>query len=46
MARSSTEQDFETFLDPAEVAAFLVELISSDGAMIADEVRLNRMVLR
>jgi|ERR1700693_133712 len=46
MARSTPDQDFETFLEPAEVAAFLVELISSDGEMIAQEVRLNRMVLR
>ena len=46
MGRSAPGQDFETFLEPAEVAAFLSDLISSDGAMIAEEVRLNRMVLR
>ncbi len=46
MGRTSIGQDFETFLDPSEVAAFVVDLISLDGAMIAEEVRLNRMVPR
>jgi 3-oxoacyl-[acyl-carrier protein] reductase len=39
-------QDVETFLDPDEIAQFVVDLISYDGPMIADEVRLNRMIYR
>jgi NAD(P)-dependent dehydrogenase (short-subunit alcohol dehydrogenase family) len=39
-------QDVETFLDPNEIATFLVDLVSYDGQMIADEVRLNRMTYR
>ncbi len=46
MARVSVDQDPSTFLDPAEVARFIVDLVSYDGAMVAEEVRLNRMVLR
>jgi len=46
MGRSVKNQDFSTFLDPKEVARFIVDLVSLDGSMIAEEVRLNRMVIR
>ncbi len=46
MGRQVRNQDFETFLEPAEIAAFIVHLISHEGPMIAEEVRLNRMVIR
>jgi NAD(P)-dependent dehydrogenase (short-subunit alcohol dehydrogenase family) len=39
-------QDIETFLDPHEISKFIVDLISYDGPMIAEEVRLNRMTYR
>jgi len=46
MGRKVRGQDFETFLDPAEVAAFVADLISADGPMIVEEVRLNRVTQR
>jgi NAD(P)-dependent dehydrogenase (short-subunit alcohol dehydrogenase family) len=46
MARVSADQDSSTFLDPAEVAAFIVDAVSFDGTMITEEIRLNRMVMR
>lgn len=39
-------QAFETFLDPVEVGSFILDLTCMDGPMIAEEVRLNRMVIR
>lgn len=39
-------QDVETFLDPEDIAKFVTDLVSYDGPMIADEVRLNRMIYR
>jgi 3-oxoacyl-[acyl-carrier protein] reductase len=46
MARHDKRQDFSTFLDPEEVARFIVHTISFDSGMIAEEVRMNRMVIR
>ena len=46
MGRSVTGQDLETFLDPQEIAEFVVHVASYDGSMITDEIRLNRMVIR
>jgi len=46
MARVSIDQDYSTFLDPVEVAAFIVDVVSFDGTMITEEIRLNRMVMR
>lgn len=46
MARVSVDQDYSTFLDPAEIATFIVDVVSFDGTMITEEIRLNRMVMR
>ena len=46
MGRLVRNQTFETFLDPAEIAEFLLDLISHDGPMIAEEVRLNRILIQ
>lgn len=46
MGRSVPGQDFETFLDPQEIAEFVVHIASYDGGMITEEIRLNRMVIR
>jgi NAD(P)-dependent dehydrogenase (short-subunit alcohol dehydrogenase family) len=46
MARASVDQDFSTFLDPAEIADFIVDVVSFDGPMIAEEIRISRMVMR
>lgn len=40
------EQDFSTFLDPADVAKYLVFVISFDSELVSEEIRLNRLVLR
>jgi hypothetical protein len=45
-SRIIVDPDYSTFLDPAEVAAFIVDSVSFDGTMIAEEIRLNRMVMR
>ncbi len=45
MARKTVNQNFNTFLNPKEVAEFIVYLISFDKEMISDEIRLNRMVV-
>ena len=39
----SKDQNFETFLDPAEVAESIVFVISFDENLVMDELRLNRM---
>jgi len=46
MGRQVVGQDFETFLDANEIAQVALDILSMDGAMIMDEVRLNRMVIR
>ena len=46
MGRQVIGQNFETFLEPDEVADFIIKLISHDGPMIAEEVRLNRMIIQ
>jgi NAD(P)-dependent dehydrogenase (short-subunit alcohol dehydrogenase family) len=46
MASATTDQDYATFLDPAEIAEFIVDVASYDGPMMTEEIRLNRMVIR
>ena len=46
MAKISTDQDFNTFLDPKEVAEFIVFSISFDKELTIEEARLNRMILK
>lgn len=43
MAKKLVEQNFNTFLDPKEVADAILFVISYDKEMIIDELRLNRM---
>jgi 3-oxoacyl-[acyl-carrier protein] reductase len=45
MAKISTDQNFDTFLEPKEVAKFIVTVISFDNEMVMDEIRLNRMII-
>jgi len=45
MGKISKEQDFETFLNPKEIAKYLVFAISFDNELISEEIRLNRMNL-
>lgn len=46
MGRQVVGQDFDTFLDPSEVAQVALDVLEQDGSMIMDEVRLNRMIIR
>ena len=39
-------QDFETFMDPQEVAEYIVYNSAFNGHMISEEVRLNRMFVQ
>ena len=43
MGKTSKDQDFETFLNPKEVAKYLVFAISFDSELVSEEIRLNRM---
>jgi len=43
MGRSIRNLDFETFIDPADVARCAIDLITFDHNMVPEEVRLNRM---
>ena len=43
MGKISKEQNFETFLDPKEIAKYLVFIISFDSELVSEEIRLNRM---
>ncbi len=46
MGKISKEQDFGTFLNPKEIAKYLVFAISFDSELISDEIRLNRMKIK
>ena len=46
MGREVPGQDFESFIEPAEVAEYVAFALSFDGALVSEEIRLNRMVMR
>lgn len=46
MGKLSTDQDFNTFLNPKEVAEYIIFSMLFDKEMIIDESRLNRMILK
>ena len=43
MGKMTKDQNFETFLDPKEIATSLVFIISFDKELISAEIQLNRM---
>jgi short-subunit dehydrogenase len=43
MGKISDEQDFETFLDPKEIAKYIIFAISFDNELISEEIKLNRI---
>ncbi len=45
MGKLSKNQDYETFLDPSEVAKYVEFIISFNDDLITEEVRLNRINL-
>ncbi|NQU05217.1 MAG: SDR family oxidoreductase [Calditrichaeota bacterium] len=46
MGRQVPNQDYNTFIEPSDIADFVVFLITFDGNLVSDEVRLNRMFVR
>ncbi len=44
MGKLVVGQDYETFLDPEDIAEFLTRIISFDNEMVSEEIRINRMV--
>ena len=46
MGATDMRQDYSTFLDPREVSNFILNTIAYNAEMVADEVRLNRVVVR
>lgn len=43
MGKLSKDQKFETFLDPKEIAEYVVFLIRFDKQLVSEEIRLNRI---
>jgi 3-oxoacyl-[acyl-carrier protein] reductase len=46
MGIADKRQDFSTFLDPKEVAEYIIFMMSYDTELISEEVRVNRIVVR
>lgn len=46
MGKKVVGQEFKTFLDPKEIAKYLVFNISFDSELVSEEVRLNRLVIQ
>lgn len=44
MGKKVPGQTFETFLDPVEVAQYVIFAISFDTELVSEEIRLNRLV--
>ena len=43
MGKISNDQNFETFLNPKEIADYVIFIISFDNELISEEIRLNRI---
>ncbi len=46
MGKKVPHQDYSTFMNPDEIAEYLVNMIKFDNEMISEEVRLNRIIIR
>ena len=46
MGKLSKNQDYETFLDPSEVAKYVEFIISFNDDLVTEEIRLNRINLQ
>lgn len=44
MGRKVKHQRYDSFIDPREIARFVAFVISFDGEMVSEEIRLNRMM--
>jgi 3-oxoacyl-[acyl-carrier protein] reductase len=45
MGRKVPGQDFETFMEPTEVAAEIVHVTGLDGSLVVSELRLERKIM-
>jgi len=46
MGQKSIDQSFETFLNPDDVARYVVFAISFDSELVSEEIRLNRLDIK
>ena len=46
MGKKVENQDYETFIEPMEIAEFIIHAISYDSEMVPEEIRLNRMIIK
>tara|TARA_R110001592_G_scaffold192981_1_gene440064 strand:- start:464 stop:685 length:222 start_codon:yes stop_codon:yes gene_type:complete len=46
MGKKVKNQDFSTFIDPEELAEYIVFTISFDSDMISEELRINRFKIQ
>ncbi|WP_205097930.1 SDR family NAD(P)-dependent oxidoreductase [Candidatus Nitrosotenuis uzonensis] len=46
MGKTIKNQNYESFIDPNDVADFIVKIISYDNEMIPNEVQLKRMIVK
>jgi NAD(P)-dependent dehydrogenase (short-subunit alcohol dehydrogenase family) len=46
MGKMVIGQNYDTFIDPAELADFIVKVISYDDNMISEEIRVNRIIVQ
>ena len=44
IGKKVTWQDYNTFINPEDIAKYISFIVSFDGDMVSDEVRLNRMI--
>lgn len=46
MGRLSKDQDYDTFLNPSEIAKYIEFIISFNAELVSEEIRLNRINLK
>ena len=46
MGRRIENQDYDTFIEPEEIAQYVVFISSFEGDMVSNEIRLNRMIIQ
>lgn len=46
MGKQVRNQNYETFLEPTEVAEYVCFVISFDGGLVSEEIRLNRTIIQ
>ena len=46
MGLATKNQDYSTFIDPSDIAKYVVFIISFDGNLVSEEVSLKRMIVK